>query len=237
MSQKNGSSNNFLTALLLALLLLTNLTHSAGAREDTIEAQNPSGPATQPQPPTNDMDGDGEPENPQIPVNLDVQEIELLEDPTDRDTTITWYQFFAANTFTPNDSALEYYYFGGGCIYRVSGSLDMNHSLLLPEGAEIDFMRVFYYDNDYDHDLRAHLYSYDGRGNKTKIASAESSGSFDGYSNAGSGFFSYIVHPQDEALILRLDFGNATTTDLQICGVRIRYQYASFGGFLPMITN
>ena len=44
-----------------------------------------------------------------------------------------------------------------------------------------------------------------------------------GFSSAGSGFFSHIVNNTGEALGLRLALGGATTSALEICGVRLRY--------------
>jgi hypothetical protein len=109
------------------------------------------------------------------------------------------------------------------------------HTLQLPQGAEIDYLRVFFYDNDAANDAAAHLYAFDGLGGGTELATAGSTGT-PGQSSAGSGYFSHIVDNTAEALSLSLHYGGLDST-LRICGVRIRYQYTIATVSLPVILN
>ena len=213
MSQPRFSPRFLLTGLALAVLLAVALTLAVVAQDrdgrDTLA------------PPD------------QVTV---VEEVELLPDPSAPDATIR-YQFISANTFVPDDDDMTYNYYTGGCMYRTGGGNYTEHTLQLPQGAEIDYLRVYFYDNDSTHDATAYLYAYDGYGGADMIASASSSGANAYYSSEGSGYFSHIVNNQGEALSLSLYYGNGTTSDLRICGVRLRYQYTLSIVDLPLILN
>ena len=148
-----------------------------------------------------------------------------------------WFKFYTANTFVPYDDNMTFTYYGAGCTYRTGGTPFTEHDVQLPQGAVIDYLRIYYYDNDANNNAAAYLFSYDGAGNLTQIASASSTGT-PGQSSTGSGFFSYPVDNVNEGLSLRLSYGSATTSNLRICGVRIRYQYTSATTtHLPLILN
>jgi hypothetical protein len=165
-----------------------------------------------------------------------VEEVELLPDPSAPSATI-YFKFISANTFVPFDDEMTYNYYTSGCMYRTGGSSYTEHSLELPQGAEIDYLRVYFYDNDATHDAAAHLYAYDGLGGSTTIATVSSSGATATYTSEGSGYFSHVVDNAEEALSLSLYYGSATTSALRICGVRIRYQYTLSITDLPVIMN
>ena len=131
---------------------------------------------------------------------------------------------------------MTYNYFGAGCTYRTSGTSFTEHDLQLPQGAEIDYLRIYYYDNDASNNANAYLFAYDGAGNFTEIASVGSSGT-PGQSSTGSGFFSYFVDNVGAGLSLRLNYGNGSNSNLRICGVRLRYQYNISTVSLPLILN
>jgi hypothetical protein len=111
-----------------------------------------------------------------------------------------------------------------------------NHTLQLPQGAEIDYLRVYFYDNDAAYNAGAYLYAYDGYGTVAEIAHVTSSGT-PGRGSAGSDFFSYFVDNQAEALSLTLDYGLGGNSNVQICGVRLRYQYSIATVRLPLLLN
>ena len=127
----------------------------------------------------------------------------------------------SADTFVSYDDDNTWVYGGGGCIYRTGGTNFFDIDLQLPDGVEITFLRVYYYDNDGTANARAILYSFDGAGGFTSLAEAESSGT-PGWSPVGVAL-SHIVNTTAEALAVRLNFLGATTADLQICGVRVQY--------------
>ncbi len=168
------------------------------------------------------------------PVKL-VEELELGPGaPAAPDAS--YFKFYAASSFVPYDDDMTYAYYGAGCVYHTGGTIFSEQSLQLPQGAVADYIRIYFYDTDATHDATAFLFAFDGAGNYTQVAAASSSGT-PGQNSAGSGFFSYPVDNVDSALSLRLSYGNATTSSLRICGVRIRYQYSIATLRLPLILK
>jgi hypothetical protein len=164
-----------------------------------------------------------------------VEEVELLDAPESPDL-LQYFTRYSANVFVPYDDDMTYNYYGGGCRYRTGGTAFMDHTLQLPEGAEIDYLRIYFYDNDASNDANSILFAYDDVGNYIQIAQAYSSGT-PGWSSAGSGFFSYIVDNLNQSLSLRLGFGSGSNSNLVICSVRIRYQYTLALRSMPLILK
>lgn len=138
--------------------------------------------------------------------------------------TGTTQQFLlvAAHTFVPYDEDTIWNYSGAGCIHRTGGTPFRDIDVQIPNGSEIYFLRLYFYDNDPSNNAGAFLFTFDGAGGFTNIAGAMSSGT-PGQSSAGSGFFSHFVDTVNQALTLRLDFGGSTNSNLRICRVRLRY--------------
>jgi len=132
------------------------------------------------------------------------------------------FVFSSATAFVQYDSTNTWAYGGSGCIYKTGGSDFFDIDLQIPAGVELDFLRIYFNDTDAAFNARATLFSFDGAGGNTSIASAESSGT-PGFDSAGSGFFSHIVENINESLVVRINFLGATTSALEICGVRLRY--------------
>jgi hypothetical protein len=165
-----------------------------------------------------------------------VEEVELLPGPADPNAT-AYFKFIGASAFTPIRSDMTYDYAGAGCIYRTGGTEFTDHTLQVPQGAVIDFLRVFFYDNDPVNDAEAIIWSFDGAGNSYRVTKVASAGT-PGWSSAGTVEpFTYTVNNREETLILRLDYEAATSDNLQICGVRVRYQYDISATSLPVILN
>jgi hypothetical protein len=107
----------------------------------------------------------------------------------------------------------------------------------LPQGAIVDLLRVYFYDNDPVHNAQAALYAYDGAGSGTMIASVASTGQPGQYS-VSSGLFSHVVDNEARALSVSLNYGAATTSALRICGVRLRYHYSPlWAARLPLVER
>jgi hypothetical protein len=165
-----------------------------------------------------------------------VEEIELLPEPATPNLT-EYFKFFSANVFVPYDDDMTYGYGGAGCVYRTGGTSFTEHTLQLPQGAEIDYLRIYYYDMDAVNNARAILFTFDGYGGFTEIVAVESDGT-PGQSSTASDFFSYFVDNINETLSLRLNYQSGSDSNLKICGVRIRYQYwLPTLTFLPLVLN
>jgi hypothetical protein len=160
---------------------------------------------------------DGEPERaPGLPTT-EVPEIERAPEAT----IILKFQRTAATTYSPYDSSTAWVYGGSGCRSRISGSPWHDIDVHIPNGVNLDFLRVYFNATDATNDARATLFSFDAAGGSTSIATVSSSGT-PGFSSAGTSF-SHIVDNIGESLAVRLIFESATTSALEICGVRLRY--------------
>lgn len=127
---------------------------------------------------------------------------------------------------------------GGGCVYTASGdaSAVWNAPLTLPEGANVNTVRM-YYDDRSDLNSTGWFTVYDQFGALVEEWSMDSSG------NSGNGFadtFPVIDHTIDYsrysyALTWRPLQQGVT---MQLCGFRIFYEPPPFGlSFLPLVTG
>lgn len=131
----------------------------------------------------------------------------------------------AGSNFTPRGSTTTYSYTGGGCMQRNSNDGDswFTTDIQVPDGATIDFLRVYYNDADASFDINTELWAFDAAGGTTLIAEADSSGS-PGYSSAGSDFFAHVVDNLNQSLVIVASIQAGVGANLALCGVRIRYQ-------------
>jgi hypothetical protein len=160
------------------------------------------------------------------------EEVELTEGLTA--DAVPFFKRIAGISFHPLASGVTYASTPGGCLYQTGSAGDFASDIQVPDGATIDYLRVYFYDTDGGSDAVAELYAYDGAGNSTLIASAVGSGT-PAYGSAVSEPFSHFVDNAAEALAVVLDFQGASTDALRICGIRIRYQF--FRIHLPLVLR
>jgi hypothetical protein len=179
--------------------------------------------------------GEGQPET-GFPAFLE-DEVEMMED--SESNMAEFFKRSAGSNFQPRSSATTFSYLGGGCIQRDSNVGDswLTIDLQVPEGAIIDFLRVYYFDNTATYDINSELWAFDAAGGTTQIAEADSAGS-PGYSSAGSGFFAHTVDNVNESLVVVASIQGGVGSSLALCGIRIRYQYTLLSAnFLPSVMN
>ena len=162
-------------------------------------------------------------------------QVEPVPDPAAPDAT-SYFLFLSANTFVPYDDDMNYEYGGSGCVYRVSGASYMEHSLVLPQGAEISQVRLYFKDSNSVYNAEVQLWAFPGDGTNENIVDLETTGT-SGQTFLDSAHFSHRVDNSAEALSLRLDFQESANDLLEICGVRIRYQYSPSISTLPLVLN
>jgi len=181
------------------------------------------------------VNGEGQPDT--VVPSFITEEIELQANPDAPQAQL--YNRVAGSNFQPRDSTTTFSYSGGGCLQRNSNTGDswFTIDLSLPDGAVIDFLRVYYNDNDSTYDIDSELWAFDGAGGTTLIAEADSTGT-PGYSSTGSDFFSHTVDNINESLVVVASIQGGVGPSLQLCGVRVRYQYSPFSAnFLPAVLN
>lgn len=165
------------------------------------------------------------------------EEVELIKSPDS-----PYAQFFkrsAGSNFQPRDSAAVFSYGGLGCLRRDSpvGDPWFTIDLQVPDGAIIDFLRVYFRDFSNNYNINSELWAFDGVGGATQIAEADSSGA-PGYGSAGSGPFTHTVDNKSESLVLIASIEGGVGSALELCGTRIRYQYTLLSAnFLPAMMN
>lgn len=172
--------------------------------------------------PENPEDVPGRPNLPLSPH--DVEEIETLPEAEAPHGETTLFKSFAGIAFHARESTTTQVYSGAGCVHRASPSGSFVTDLQLPDGAEIDFVRLYFNDTNLDANAILYLYAYDGAGDFTQIQEVSSSGT-PGYSSVGSDFFSYEVDNAAASLALVAGTTNGPVNDstVAICGARVRY--------------
>ena len=220
------SLSAFLASLLLAVLLTSG--------RDSALAQGPNPPTADatpatamPLPPT----GDGQPSIPanrQTPVQKSAP-----ESPSNPALSFSYYKVIGS-AFQPRNSASTFTYSSNGCLYQ-SGGTDFRFQapLVLPEGSEIKYVRIYYLDTAAT-DMTVWLTRYEPGQANLDLTSVTSTGS-GGYGTVLSPLITQTVDMATYAYVLTWGTSVATSAN-QICGVRVAY-YAPpiFGTFLPLI--
>jgi hypothetical protein len=97
-----------------------------------------------------------------------------------------------------------------------------NIDLQLPQGCEVTYLRLYYYDVDRSHDSAAWLTAYTSSGSALDLAYVESDGP-SGYSSQLSSQISHIVDHLSNAYVLNWKSG-APGPGHQLCGLRVMYR-------------
>jgi hypothetical protein len=107
-----------------------------------------------------------------------------------------------------------------GCVYTTAGNARLTFKAVLPDGALVKYVRIFYYDTS-GSDMTVWLTDYDGAGNNNDLAMVSSSGN-GGFGTALSAELNYTVNHAANALALVATPSVLDSTQ-QLCGVRIAY--------------
>lgn len=149
----------------------------------------------------------------------------------------TAYLHITGSTLKPRSDGVSYNVgAGGGCVYVESGSSGTvwNTSLTLPDGANINFLRMYYHDN-----IASNSYGwftiYDAYGlvlNEWLITSSGSSG--DGF--ADSDPINHVIDNSTYSYVLNWR-PNSASSNLQLCSFILVYQPPTAANFLPAVIN
>jgi len=150
------------------------------------------------------------------------------------------WKVIPGTAFHPRFSTTTYSAAGGGqCIYATAGGSEIFvMDLWLPDGAIIDFFRLYYYDTNAANST-LFLTAYDFTGGYDDIAWVYSSGTGgygDDYVQTPT-FAEYTVDNFDTPLLFNWR-PNFTGSNEQLCGVRLGYWTPpGFGAFMPLIQR
>lgn len=134
------------------------------------------------------------------------------------------YDFAPGGVLLPRDSDVTWDYHSGGCISMPSGNDWFTFHLDLPQGSRIDYLRLYYFDDDEGY-VRAHIMSYDGVGTASTLTTISSTGT-GGYGSELSDYLGLVVDnfANGYSLIAK---PSTNTTNLRICGLRVAYRLPS----------
>ncbi len=150
----------------------------------------------------------------------------------------TFYKRVSGTSFHPYSSGTAYNQGHLGCLHR-SGNLGNNtfgYSLELPHGALVDYLWLYFYDTSSTNDMFVTISAHNGIGGEEIIDTIYSTSS-GGFGTTGSGVFSHVVDNFTESLMIEAVFPNNQNFALQLCGVRVRYQFNISSNFLPAMLN
>ncbi len=144
----------------------------------------------------------------------------------------------------------------GGCLISSFPSVVYNVDIQLPQGARIDYLRIYYYDSS-PTNANGWVTTYDGAGHYTDIAFVTSANAAGYGTNLSSGPIGHTVDNHNNAYVLNWR-PNSIGSSQMLCGFRVAYypvgettfyRYLFVAGsalrprshissvFLPMITR
>jgi hypothetical protein len=135
---------------------------------------------------------------------------------------LTWsYYTVLGVQLRPRVTATTYGYDFNGCLHIAGGTDNrLTFPLLLPDGSEVHYLRIYYNDTNAGTDATAWLSTFAPGQSSTDLTSVNSAGS-GGY---GTQLSPEIIETFDSAVNYTLTVAtNTTDATVQICGVRIAY--------------
>lgn len=146
---------------------------------------------------------------------------------------------YVGSTLKPRENDVNYAVSSnGGCVYVTSGdnSTVWNLPLALPNGAEVQYLRMYYYDQNTSYNSGGWFTKYDLYGAIVQEWGLSST-------NTGYNYSTVLITPTETIdydtysyVINWRPYGSGS--DLQLCGFRIYYYYPSYGlNFIPWINK
>ncbi|HOA22220.1 MAG TPA: hypothetical protein PKL82_06985 [Anaerolineaceae bacterium] len=132
-----------------------------------------------------------------------------------------YYDFSAGATMRPRASLTNWEYDSGGCIHPSKGYDLFTLPLDLPQGASIDYLRLYFYDTSTTANGTAFITIYDGAGGIDDLISVSSVGSA-GYGYAVSDYVNHVVDNVNYAYVLNYSSGTPSSS-VRLCGLRVMY--------------
>jgi hypothetical protein len=146
-----------------------------------------------------------------------------------------FYYFHAAgSSLTPRSSLTSWVYQGVGCVSAGSGNEIFTMHLDLPQGARIDYLRLYYRDTNANNS-QAWISTYDATGGFTDLTTVSSAGAT-GYGTALSPYVGHVVNNGARSYVLNWR-ANQTGASMQLCGLRVAYRVQVKNVYLPAVIR
>jgi hypothetical protein len=140
----------------------------------------------------------------------------------------TDYLSIAGGTFVPERTGTDFSYQSGGGTSVTGGSMRFMHApVILPQGATIDAMRFYWYDNIDGEFMSAALYRNNGDGTRTQLSLINSPSGVEAGDHYGSLYQVFSDETVDNSLYnyeIEVSWSSATT-DLKLMRIRILYTH------------
>ena len=183
-------------------------------------------------PPPDGVDHDSlsPPDRPESPSDLD--------EPGAGDPQATWANLrVAGSALKPRESNVEWYGAGGGgCIYAAGGSSAamFNVPVYLPQGAEVNYLRMHYYDS-VSANAAAWFTVYDQDGQVYEEWEVTSTGD-GGTGQSVTAEFSHTVNYDLYSYVINWR-PNELSSGMQVCGFRLYYVPSVGVAYLPSVQK
>ncbi len=146
--------------------------------------------------------------------------------PEGQSSTNGWSNFYylnvAGSSLRPRNSNFEWYSdSSGGCMYP-GGAVWNNIDVQLPDGARVDYLRLYYYDTNSSNSI-AWITSYDTAGNMDDMVNVQSAGNT-GFGTSLSDYLGETIDTLAKAYLLNWNPLYAFDGSLKLCGLRIAYR-------------
>lgn len=133
------------------------------------------------------------------------------------------YLRIAGSSFVPRNAAQPAGYVSGGCIQAGAAGALYAADVQLPAGADVRYVRTYYYNNGLSSSISTFFTEFDGAGDFTQHTTFPT-GSNTGYASELSPAIAVTINPADRSYIMLVNIGTADP-NLRFCGVRIQYFY------------
>lgn len=160
-------------------------------------------------------------------IDLDTLIPEGAPDQVEPDADPNWSNFYyyhvTGTALRPRESSVNWASGNPGCLYLTSGdsSVVFNIHMDIPNGARVDYLRIFYYDTNATNST-AWVTQYDDAGGVSDITSVDSDGNA-GYGTMLSPLLEHIVDSVNYSYLLNWR-SNVIGTTMQLCGLRVAYR-------------
>ena len=170
------------------------------------------------------LSGDGQTEQ----IDLDALIPDSAPDQVDTNADPNWSDFYyyhvTGTALRPRNSSVEWSSSGdGGCLYQTAGSPYeiFNVHLDIPNGARIDYLRIFYYDTSAN-DTYSWVTRYDDEGGLNDVTYVTSIGTA-GYGTNLSPLVSHVVDSDNYSYVLNWRSYELSSA-IRLCGLRVAYR-------------
>lgn len=133
------------------------------------------------------------------------------------------YLRIAGSSFVPRAASAPLEYSSAGCVRALSAGTIIAADVQLPAGADVRFVRTYYYNAGVAGNISTFFTEFDGAGALTQHTTFSTT-SAAGFASELSPAIAVTVTPMDRSYVMAVNIG-AASPDLRFCGVRIQYFY------------